>query len=81
MFGSDYWMNTLESGHQAAYDRFSHGIESQFGAATLDQFRGGNALRWLGFTDESDRVDPGSPSRDRLVSFYDEHPLPQWLTV
>lgn len=81
MFGSDYWMNTLAPGHEAAYDRFSTGIESHFGRATLDHFRGGNALRWLGFTDGSDRVDPGSASRERLVSFYTGQDLPPWLSL
>ncbi|MER7555875.1 amidohydrolase family protein [Nocardioides sp. NPDC126508] len=79
MFGSDYWMNTLDGKPAEALNEFSRGIERQFGAETVEQFRGGNALRWLGLTDEKDQIDPESRSHRRLVDFYGEQPLPDWL--
>jgi Amidohydrolase len=79
MFGSDYWMNTLEPDHTHALDEFTTGIGGQFGAAALEEFRGKNALRWLGLTGENDEMDPQSKSYRRLVSFYGDRPLPDWL--
>jgi hypothetical protein len=79
MFGSDYWMNTLDPDHTSALREFTAGIDRQFGAATVAHFRGGNALRWLGFTDENDEIDTTSKSYRRLLSFYGETPLPSWL--
>jgi predicted TIM-barrel fold metal-dependent hydrolase len=79
MFGSDYWMNTLDGDHTEALNEFTKGIERQFGAEMLQQFRGKNALRWLGLTDTGDKIDPASKSYQRLVSFYREQPLPDWL--
>lgn len=79
MFGSDYWMNTLSGNHTEALDAFSRGIEGQFGAEAVAHFRGGNALRWLGLTDENDDIDPASRSYRRLVAFYGDQPLPDWL--
>lgn len=83
MFGSDYWMNTLDPDHTAALSRFGAGVESGFGTRARQDFEGANALRWLGLTrertDGDDEIDLGSPSYRRLVAFYSEQPLPEWL--
>jgi predicted TIM-barrel fold metal-dependent hydrolase len=79
MFGSDYWMNTLDPDHTKALTRFTAGVQRQFGDEVLAFFQGGNALRWLGMTDDLDRIDLASKSRARLVSFYGDQPLPEWL--
>ena len=68
-----------QCGRAFALDTFSDGVEHQFGAQVLDQFRGGNALRWLSFTNESDQIDITSKSRTRLVGFYGKQALPPWL--
>jgi predicted TIM-barrel fold metal-dependent hydrolase len=83
MFGSDYWMNTLDGDYTRALSEFSAGIERQFGAEALAHFRGGNALRWLGLTRErprqDDEIDTASMSYRRLVAFYGDQALPEWL--
>ena len=35
MFGSDYWMNTLDGDYTPALSEFSAGIERHFGAGAL----------------------------------------------
>jgi predicted TIM-barrel fold metal-dependent hydrolase len=79
MFGSDYWMNTLAPDHGGALESFTTAITRDFGDEAVKAFRGGNALRWLGFTGEDDKVAVNSLSRARLLAFYGEQQFPSWL--
>jgi predicted TIM-barrel fold metal-dependent hydrolase len=81
MFGSDYWMNTLNAGHAGALDGFRDGVQRLYDAEVADGFLGGNALRWLGLTGEDNEPDATSKARARLVDFYGDHALPDWLVL
>lgn len=76
MYGSDWFMLALAPEHErfpAAYQRL---FSDRFGGPATDAFRGGNALRFLGFDD------PGNRNAVRLRQRYERyapHRLPDWL--
>ncbi|MGB8859943.1 MAG: amidohydrolase family protein, partial [Ilumatobacteraceae bacterium] len=79
MFGSDYWMNTFNPEHGEFVDTFSAGMGALVGPDATSSFMGGNALRWLGITDDADAPDTGNRNRQRLITFYGPNELPDWL--
>jgi predicted TIM-barrel fold metal-dependent hydrolase len=79
MFGTDYWMNTLNADHGKFVEMFSQRMETLVGTAAKSWFMGGNALRWLGITDDSDTPATGNRNRQRLIAFYGTHDRPEWL--
>ena len=79
MFGSDYWMNTIGAEYSGFLQSFSAGVEALVGPEARTWFMGGNALRWLGITNEQDLPDIGNRNRQRLIAFYGERPRPDWL--
>lgn len=79
MFGSDYWMNTLNPDHGKFVEMFSGRMEILVGSEAKSWFMGGNALRWLGITDDNDTLDPANRNRRRLIAFYGMQPRPSWL--
>ncbi len=79
MFGSDYWMNTLNPGHVDFVNKFSERMRSLVGRDAAAMFMGRNALRWLGITDDTDGAALGNRNRQRLIAFYGENALPDWL--
>lgn len=79
MYGSDFWLNTLNPDHRDFFTVFADRMGATFGNGMKDAFLGGNALRWLGLTGEDDQPDPENLNRQRLAAFYGPHPLPAWL--
>lgn len=79
MFGSDYWMNTMNPDHGKFVTMFSKRMETLVGNDAKSLFMGGNALRWLGITNDNDAPDTGNRNRQRLIAFYGTHERPDWL--
>jgi predicted TIM-barrel fold metal-dependent hydrolase len=79
MFGSDYWMNTMNPVHEGFLTAFSDGMQALVGTEAKSWFMGANALRWLGITGDSDEPLIGNRNRQRLVAFYDSKARPDWL--
>jgi predicted TIM-barrel fold metal-dependent hydrolase len=81
MFGTDYWMNTLSPGHRDYLSVFETHFRRAFDDETASSFFGGNALRWLGILDEDGGPDHHNANRARLLEFYGDRPLPDWLAA
>ena len=79
MFGSDYWMNTMNPDHESFVKMFSKTMNGLGGADAESSFMGGNALRWLGITSDSDMPDADNRNRQRLIAFYGTNDRPDWL--
>lgn len=79
MFGSDYWMNTMNPDHGGFLTAFSDGMKALVGTEAMGWFMGANALRWLGITNDLDESFIGNRNRQRLIAFYDTNTLPDWL--
>lgn len=79
MFGTDYWMNTFNPEHGEFVNMFSGRMNALVGSDAKSWFMGGNALRWLGITNDDDAPDTGNRNRKRLIAFYDTNPRPDWL--
>lgn len=81
IYGSDFWMNTLEPGHAAYHTKLKQIIADSFEAPIPQWFLGENALRLLGFVDDDGDPAEGNANRRRLLHFYDAspHPAPEWL--
>lgn len=78
MYGSDYWLNTLEANSATFVDAFSALYKQHFPTLHADFF-GANALRFLGFLDDDGNKPAGNRNRRRLQAFYAALPQPAWL--
>jgi predicted TIM-barrel fold metal-dependent hydrolase len=80
MYGSDWWLNRLSANDALHVDAYHQVFQDRFGAAVRTDVMGGNALRFLGLLDDGGRP-ADTPSRRRLLAFYDAEPLPSWLAA
>jgi predicted TIM-barrel fold metal-dependent hydrolase len=78
MYGSDWWLSALDPDATLAFDRFRATLGGLLGAEGMVDLMGGNALRFLGFRDESGPPHGGLAAA-RLRRFYAGAPLPPWL--
>jgi predicted TIM-barrel fold metal-dependent hydrolase len=81
MFGSDWWLNRLGPKSETFPEKFAqhfHSAEGALGPSITRNVMGYNALRFLGFIDDQNRVRDGRAA-GRLRSFYGEMPKPAWL--
>ncbi len=76
LFGSDWHVLRRMSGYRNFLENYEHvlSVAKLYDAASLDQFRGSNALEFLGLLS-------GRKNRARLEKFYAIHevPLPSWF--
>jgi hypothetical protein len=81
MYGSDWWLNRFDPGGPAAMvETYETRLESWLGAGARGAIMGRNALRFLGFLDEEDRLARATNrNAERLRAFYGDAPLPPWL--
>lgn len=79
MFGTDFWLNAISADHRHFLDVFRDEIYQAFGDKARDEFMGGNALRYLGLRGEDDRPNVTNLNRQRLIAFYEDNPVPDWL--
>jgi len=82
MYGSDWWMNTLDPNADQTLDAF----EDQLGTHLPQEHRqmmGQNAFRFLGFMDENGRPNPENGNAKRLTKHYASLNLapPEWLNI
>ena len=79
MYGSDWWLNRFDPGAETAVEAFERRLESWLGSRAREAIMGRNALRFLGFIDEDDRLAQGNRNHQRLRNFYAAETLPAWL--
>jgi predicted TIM-barrel fold metal-dependent hydrolase len=79
MYGSDWWLNRFEPGGAGMVEAFEGRLDAWLGAPARAAIMGRNALRFLGFLDEDDRLAPHNRSPERLRAFYGDQPVPAWL--
>lgn len=79
MYGSDWWMNTLEEGDAQFLDGFVASFDQAFGESTRQTLMGTNALRYLGLLDDDGKKPAASQNRKRLQAFYGQMTQPHWL--
>lgn len=78
MYGSDWWLNRFDPHGETAVGAFQRFLGEWLEPAR-EAIMGRNALRFLGFLDEDDRLATGNRNRQRLRAFYGSEPLPAWL--
>jgi len=78
MYGSDWWLNTIDPSSEKAVDRLQGFLETRFGAKVRGDIMGRNALRFLGFSGPDDRP-AASGNQRRLLAFYGQEKPPSWL--
>ena len=69
----------IKPGAESAVEAFERRLESWLGPRAREAIMGRNALRFLGFIDDDDRLAPGNGNHQRLRSFYAAETLPTWL--
>ena len=79
MYGSDWWLSSLDPDATAAVGQFRATLGGLLGAEGLADLMGGNALRFLGLLDDDGRPREGAAAV-RLRRFYGTAPLPAWLS-
>jgi predicted TIM-barrel fold metal-dependent hydrolase len=81
MYGSDWWLSRFDPGGPAGMvETYETRLESWLGAGARGAIMGRNALRFLGFLDEDDRLARATNrNAERLRAFYGDAPLPPWL--
>jgi len=79
MYGSDWWMNTIDENDAQFLDGFVAQLDKAFNAPTRQTLMGSNALRYLGFLDDAGKKPAANKNRKRLQAFYDTKPQPAWL--
>ncbi len=78
MYGSDWWLNRFDPRGETAVGAFQRFLGECLGPAR-DAIMGRNALRFLGFLDDDDRLAIANRNQQRLRAFYGSEPLPPWL--
>jgi predicted TIM-barrel fold metal-dependent hydrolase len=78
MYGSDWWLNRFDPHGETAVGAFQRFLGTWLEPAR-EAVMGRNALRFLGFLDEEDRLSPGNRNAQRLRAFYGGEALPPWL--
>lgn len=80
LYGSDWWMNEFEGSPERYYDNVRDIFQAHF-PERLDDFMGGNALRFLGFRKQDGTVNDCNPNWQRLVKYYKKSGCkkPGWL--
>ncbi len=78
MYGSDWWLNRFDPRGETAVGAFQRFLGDCLGPAR-DAIMGRNALRFLGFLDDDDRLAVTNRNQQRLRAFYGSEPLPAWL--
>ena len=78
MFGTDSWLNRLDPNSQFFVDAFTQALDQTFDPSVRHDVMGGNALRFLGFLDDSG-APAHSRARKRLRAFYGAIAPPPWL--
>jgi predicted TIM-barrel fold metal-dependent hydrolase len=78
MYGSDWWLSSLDPEAGSAIEKFRRTFGGAFGADQVADVMGRNALRFLGFLDEDGRPRSGAAAA-RLRRFYAGAPVPSWL--
>ncbi len=78
MYGSDWWLNRFDPRGETAVGAFQRFLGEWMGSAR-DAIMGRNALRFLGFLDEDDRLATGNRNQQRLRAFYGGEARPAWL--
>jgi predicted TIM-barrel fold metal-dependent hydrolase len=79
MYGSDWWLNRFEPGAESTVTVFARRLEEWLGPRGRDDVMGRNALRFLGFIDDDNRIAVANRNRERLRAFYGAQPVPDWL--
>ncbi len=78
MYGSDWGLNRFDPRGETAVAAFQRVLGVWLDPAR-EAIMGRNALRFLGFLDEDDRLASGNRNHQRLRAFYGGEPLPAWL--
>jgi len=79
MYGSDWWLNRFDPHGESAVGTFQRFLTTWLGPEARDAIMGRNALRFLGFLDEDDRLALSNRNQQRLRAFYGGETLPAWL--
>ncbi len=79
MYGSDWWMNTLDENDAQFLNGFVARFDKAFDTATRQTLMGANALRYLGLLDDAGKKPSVNQNRKRLQAFYATKPQPHWL--
>jgi len=80
MYGSDWWLNRFDPGGDVPMvEAFEGRLEAWLGAQARAAILGRNALRFLGFLDDDDRLATANRNAQRLRAFHAGEPLPPWL--
>jgi predicted TIM-barrel fold metal-dependent hydrolase len=79
MYGSDWWMNTIDENDAQFLDGFVARLSGAFDESTRQTLMGTNALRYLGLLDDSGKKPIASLNRKRLQTFYESQTQPAWL--
>jgi predicted TIM-barrel fold metal-dependent hydrolase len=81
LYGSDWWMNELESNPEKYYETIQKSLTSNFPNKARDM-TGDSALRFLGFRKDDGSINDCNPNWKRLFKYYKSVPgsvLPGWM--